>query len=281
MTIVLSSEDYSCYHPALVKKFSSFLTKVAHGRQFQVKVIITYREWLSHLYSLYDQRAKIEGKVVNTNEFSEYLLFGGVTATSYMDKHVETWGNQFGRGNMILADYYGAEGAQRDIAHVFICDIMGFFCDRLQTLSFGTHDNFHWNPVYVHFINVLEDILATKRMAYCGVRQIFNSKFANYLISKNVVFPSLSSNADILTNERIRIDKEVHNKYQMIRSNRTINEEKIRSFKMERLDVSSLLKDVKWLDFIDEEVKRLVSAGFICHLGGTDVVKEDELHLKK
>jgi hypothetical protein len=278
MTIVLSSEDFSGYHPGLVKKLSSFLTKVAHGRQFQVKVIIFYREWLSHLYSLYDQRAKIEGKVVNTNEFSEYLLFGGVTATSYLEKHMETWGNQFGRGNLILVDYYGAEGAQRDIAHAFICDIMGFFCDRLQALSFGTHDNFHWNPVYIHFINVLGDILATKRMGFCGIRQSFNSKYVNYLTSQNVAFPSLSSNADILTNERIRLDKEVHNKYHMILSNKTINEEKIRSFKMEKLDVGSFFKDVKWIDFIDAEVKRLVSAGFICHLGSTEGVKEDELH---
>jgi hypothetical protein len=279
MTLLLSSEDFCGYRPALVKKFSSFLTKASQGHKYQVKVIIAYREWLRHLYSSYGQRARKDGKVLNTNEFSEFLLFGRAPVTSYMDNHVETWGNEFGRDNLILVDYYGIEGAQRDIAHVFICDIMGFFCDRLQTLPFGTDDNLHWNVVYMHFINVLDDILTTKRMGFCEIRKIFQPKYIDYLTSKNVVFPSLSSNADMLTNERIRIDKEVHNKYHMLYSNRTINEEKIRSFKMEKLDVSSLLKDVKWLDFIDEEVKRLVSSGAICHLGSTEVVKESDLRV--
>jgi hypothetical protein len=276
MTLLLSSEDYSGYRPVLVKKFSSFLTNAARGRKFQVKVIIAYREWLSHLYSIYGQRARTDGKVLNTNEFSEFLLFGQASVTSYMDKHVETWGNEFGRDNLVLVDYYGTEGAQRDIAHVFICDIMGFFCDRLETLSFGTKDNFHWNAVYMHFINVLDDILTTKRMGFCEIRKTFQPKYIKYLTSENVDFPSLSSNADILTNERIRLDKDIHTNYHMLYSNTTINEEKIRSFKMEKLDVSSLLKDVKWIDFIDAEVKRLVSLGAICHLGSTEVVKENE-----
>jgi hypothetical protein len=290
MTILLSSEDYSAYPSVLIKKFSSFLTKAARGRKFQVKVVITYREWLSHMYSFYGQRAKTEGKVANMNDFSEFFLYSrysateffqvnGYTSSFYMDALVENWGNQFGRDNLVLIDYYGMEGARRDIAHVFLCDIMGFLCDSLHRLPFGSDNNVHWNPVNMHFLNILDNVLNTKKMTFCLFRTVFQQEYLDYLTAKNISFPFFSSKWEFLIPERLRLDNDVHDKYgaHMLYSNRTINEEKIRSFHTEQLDVNRVLQDVKWINFINAEMKRLAGKEKICHLGNTVVVKKYEL----
>jgi hypothetical protein len=279
MTIFLSSEDFSGYNPILIKKLSSFLTTASHGNTFQVKVVMVYREWLSHMYSTYGQRAKTEGKVAGKNDFSEFFLFSKFSGSSQMDSLVRDWSHEFGRDNLVLADYYGMEGARRDIAHVFLCDIMGFFCDSLHHLPFGTHDNVHWDPVHMHFMNILDNVLNTKKMTFCLFRMVFQQEYLDYLTRKNISFPFFSSKWEFLIPERLRLDKDVHDKYgaHMLYSNRTINEEKIRSFHTEQLDVNRVLQDVKWINFIDSEVQRLVEKEAICHLGSKVVVKKHEL----
>jgi hypothetical protein len=269
MNIFASSEAFSVFNPKDLAKFAEFLKTTAKGKQFEVKVIVTYREWLRHTYSTYSEREKTEGKVFGLNSFAEFLVFPDVDYRKTLDRTIQVWVNQFGAKNVKILDYYGVEASHKDINHIIICEIMGTMCGKFERLTPSKSDNKQVNQVYLHYMHTFDNFLNGHYMKVCNPDREYQSQYVYYLSSKDIKFPVRESNLDLFKMEQIRVKNEFYDKFGdlILYKNSTANDEMIKSFSIQMLDVNKLYEDVNWINFLYSERKRLVESGKICSIG--------------
>jgi hypothetical protein len=236
----------------------------------EVKIILYYREWLNFMYSLYFEVQK-QSQSTGVTTFSEFFTMNNVTAEVYsFEFKSKRFGEVFGDENLVVVDYYGVEAAHKDIAYVFVCEILGVYCHKAAELNNGkaSQENSHFNMLYLHYLYLLEIYLNTHFMRRCVLDTNFLYWEAGGLTARNIQFPTIVSHFEFYRDFAIEKDKNFRETYKnrFIYSNHTANAQKIDDFHVDELDVIAFYRDPKWQLFLGEETLRLIQQGIICTL---------------
>ena len=281
---IISGETFSLMTSDSIIRTKEFLTNLANDnkRNVEIKVILTYREWLRLAVSRYTELIRDSGRVSNKNNFIDFLLFSASDFRQQYMTMIDRWSNVFGLENLIMIDYYGIVADEKDITEVIICEIANAFCGKVHTLQPVVVLDEQLNSVYLNFIFAFDDYLNIEEMKQCSFDSHHLQSYLNYLTEKRAKFPTFTSNLEMLLTERFRLNDEMFDRYGhlMLHANKTANEMMIRSNIFQELDVNGLFQNPVWEDFMVSEKVRLTKEGKICHLSTGNVVTTNELQLK-
>jgi hypothetical protein len=274
MNVVISTENFSTLKAEKVVMLKNWLEKATQGHEVEVKVILYYREWLNYLYSRYFEKQKIYSTGVTT--FSEFFAMNNVTADEYSyEAKTLNFVKAFGEENMIIVDYYGVEAAQKDIAYVFVCEVMGVYCNQAAELNTGKagQENPHLDLVYLHYLYLFDIYLNTHFMRRCVLDTRFLYWEVASLAKRKIEFPTKVSQFDFYQDFAIEKDKSFQEKYKQrfLYGNHAINVQKINDFHVDEMDVVSFYRDPKWELFMREETMKYIKQGIICALDDAQV----------
>jgi hypothetical protein len=274
MNVIISTEDFSNFKADKVMALKTWLEKASQGYEVEVKIILYYCEWLNYLYSLYFEIQKKYNSGVTT--FSEFFAMNNVTSERFSyEAKAEKYTTVFGEANMILVDYYGVETAQKDVAYVFVCEILGVYCNKAAELNNGkaSQENSHFNMVYLHYMYLLEIYLNTHFMRRCVLDTNFLYWETAGLSKRQVEFPTKVSHFDFYRDLAIEKDKNFQEKYKkrFLYGNHEANVRQINDFHVDELDVIAFYRDPKWELFMKEETVRYIKQGIICALDDAQV----------
>jgi hypothetical protein len=281
MNVVLSTENFSTLNADKVVALKNWLVKAAEGHEVEVKIILYYREWLNYVYSVYFELQKQYQTGVTT--FSEHFAMNNITTevNSYEFK-AQNYIKAFGEENMIIVDYYGVQASNKDIAYVFVCEIMGVYCHQAAELNNGkaSQENSHLDLVYLHYIYLLDLYLNSHLMRRC----VLDVKFIYWEISglagRKIQFPTKVSHFDFFRELAIQRDLDFRETYKknFLYGNRDANVQKIHDFHVDEMDVIAFYKDPKWIVFMRDETARYIKQGVICALDDVQIkIGTDEL----
>jgi hypothetical protein len=274
MNVFISSENFSILKTDKVLALKTWLEKATQGHEVEVKVILYYREWLNFIYSFYFELQKKYSTGVTT--FSEHFAMNNVTEeTNSYEFKAQNYIKAFGEENLIIVDYYGVEAAKKDIAYVFVCEIMGVYCRKTAALNTGKagHENSHLDLVYMHYFSLWDMYLNSHFMRRCSQDTSFLYWEINALSYRKIKFPSKVSYFDFYRPFSIEKDKQFHEKYQknFLYGNHAANVQKIHDFHVDEMDVIAFYRDPKWVVFMREETLKFIKKGIICALDNDQV----------
>jgi hypothetical protein len=270
MNVVISTENFSGLQPDKVVSLKNWLEKAVQGQEVEVKIIFYYREWLNSMYSVYFEIQK-QFQDTGVTTFSEFFTMNNVTTDRFSNEFkVQNFVQVFGEENMIIVDYYGVEAAKKDVAYVFVCEVMGVYCKEATELNNGkaSQENSHFDMVYLHYMYLLEIYLNTHFMRRC----VFDTNSLYWEVSdlyaRNIPFPTKVSHFDFYHDLAVEKDKKFQEKYKQrfLYGNHAINVQKINDFHVDELNVIAFYKDPKWELFMKEETVRFIQQGLICVL---------------
>lgn len=249
-----------------ISNFQRFLSEAFHEREYKVKVIMTYREWLRVSLSFSESLLMHADLYENLSNFFDFLMFTKYDMTEKYSHLVELWGSIFGRENLIILDYYGMESARVDIVEA-VCRIVQGDCSHLTNLQ-STNNNVHLDLLYVQFIFIFDNFLHAHHMKQCELfSHAYKSKYISYLKAKKISFPGvMSSNLTELTPKRLQLNDQMYEEFGdlMLYANKTANEEQIRVFSFEALNENRIFDELD--EFMEEEKNRLLRERKLCHL---------------
>ena len=124
-SIIISSENFSKDSPIGVAMLKSML------RGFDVTIIYFYREFVSHLLSVYYQLYRGD-KISKFEPLSTFVVKNFDVLAIQLDlwRTLRAYEDAFGNEAMVVVDYYGCEAAGVDVAYVVACEVAGALCDR-------------------------------------------------------------------------------------------------------------------------------------------------------
>jgi hypothetical protein len=274
MNIVISTENFSALKKEKVVMLKNWLEKASQGHEVEVKIILYYREWLNYMYSLYFEKQKIYLTGVTT--FSEFFAMNNVTSDEFSyEVKTRNFVKAFGEENMIIVGYYGVEAAQKDIAYVFVCEVMGVYCTKATELNTGkaSQENSHFDMVYLHYLYLLDIYFNAHFMRRCVIHSRFLFFEVAGLTKRKIEFPTKVSHFDFYRDFAIEKDKSFQEKYKnlFLYGNHAVNVQRINDFHVDELDVIAFYRDPKWELFMKEETVRYIQQGIICALDDTQV----------
>jgi hypothetical protein len=275
MNVVISTENFSGLETDKVVALKNWLEKASQGHEVEVKIVFYYREWLSFMYSVYFEIQK-QFQDTGVTTFSEFFTMNNVTADKFSNEFkAQNFAQIFGEENLVVVDYYGVEAAKKDVAYVFVCEILGVYCNKAAELNNGkaSQENPHFNMVYLHYMYLLEIYLNTHFMRRC----VFDTNSLYWevaeLCTRKIEFPTKVSHFDFYRDLAIEKDKNFREKYEksFLYGNHAINVQKINDFQVEELNVIAFYRDPKWELFMKEETVRFIQQGLICALDDVQV----------
>jgi hypothetical protein len=274
MNVIISTENFSTLKAEKVVMLKNWLEKASQGHEVEVKIILYYREWLNYMYSLYFEKQKIYLTGVTT--FSEFFAMNNVTSDEFSyEVKTRNFVKAFGEENMIIVDYYGVEAAQKDIAYVFVCEVMGVYCSEATELNTGkaTQENPHLDLVYLHYLYLLDIYLNTHFMRRCVVDTRFLYWEVAGLTKRKIEFPTKVSHFDFYRDFAIEKDKSFQEKYKQrfLYGNHAVNAQHINDFHADEMDVIAFYRDPKWELFMKDETVQYIKQGIICALDDAQV----------
>jgi hypothetical protein len=289
MNVVISTETFSTLKAEKVAMLKNWLDKAAQGYEVEVKIVLYYREWLNFMYSLYFEKQKLYSTGVTT--FSEFFAMNNVTANQFSHEvKAQNFVKAFGVENMIIVDYYGVDAAQKDIANVFVCEILGVYCHKAAELNNGkaSQENSHFDMVYLHYLYLLDIYLSSHFMRRCVIHSRFLYGEAAGLAKRKIEFPIKVSQFEFYRDFAIEKDKHFQEKYKQrfLYGNHEANVRQINDFHVDEMDVIAFYRDPIWELFMKEETVKYIQQGIICALDdakvkiGTDNIFMNSLSTK-
>jgi hypothetical protein len=275
MNVVISTENFSGLQADKVATLKNWLEKAAQGQEVEVKIVLYYREWLNYMYSLYFEMQK-QFQNTGVTTFSEFFTMNNVTADVYSyEFKAQNYIKTFGEDSMIIVDYYGVETAHKDIAYVFVCDVMGVYCSKANELHTGKagQENPHFNMVYLHYLYLLDIYLNTHFLRRCVLDTNFLYWEVAGLTARKIEFPTKVSHFEFYRELAVENDKSFQEKYKkrFLYGNHEVNVQRINNFHVEEIDVVAFYRDPQWELFMGEETIRYIKQGIICALGDGQV----------
>jgi hypothetical protein len=274
MNPLLSAEGLCELPVDEIMKLKSFILGVAAKNPVEIKIILYYREWLNFIYSTYAELAKSYN--ARTVSFPEFLLVEGddlITRNSVQfPAMMKNYISVFGEKNFILVDYYGVQARKRDIAYVFVCEILKVMCLETALLNGDKrvvrHENEKPNAVYLHYIYLFNLYLNTHLMQLCTRDYRTNAAYIEELTKRNITFPAIISKLSLFREDAMEKDRKFHKDYGqlMLYNNHTANAEKIQLFQFEEVDIAQFSQNASWQLFMNKEMLSFIHKREICSL---------------
>jgi hypothetical protein len=252
---------------------------------FEVTIVFVYRQWLSHLISVHNQRNK-DGAV--SQPFSTFLLASmdkisiGEGINPIRDNlHISRYATVYGLENITIIDMVGAIAAKVPIEKVVVCDVAKVWCSRNEEFAANPSANVHVDLVLV----VLRTLFAARsqllsvnapaaKQLRCRSTRMTCDKQSDFIAAeyaaqqaKGDPLPLVKSKVSLLVPHAKKHDIDFREKFghRMLYANQTANfldmEEHIH---VEELDVQRILSSAKWLLWMDGLVKKASSLSVLC-----------------
>jgi hypothetical protein len=271
MDLLISAEALSKFDSLRVHSLKKFLDSAAHGHDYRVKVVVVYREWLVRLHSFYNFESFLSGKKVgNVNSFLEYIAFTNQEKLHRedMNLYMETWSSVFGEQNMIMIDYYGVKAAKQSFGKMFFCEVLHIFCEQPETVDDYGEVNVRGASLLSHYVNIFDNFLNSRNLRSCRLSRLYQENIIDGLANQNFALPVIKTDFSFLLKERLALNEDMFQKYQskMIFGDKGANELVIRSFSLDFLDINALYQNISWINFMDNELKRLSTTRHLCPL---------------
>lgn len=255
--VIISSETFSAFaNQKVLSRLKGFFA--GHS----VHVVAAYREPLSLFYSIYTEVIK------NTDHA---LPFGSFLLQHYKEhwrafhydsiRHFE---RTFGREHLTVVDYYGVLAADRDIAQVLLCEVIGILCDAAIRADEPT--NARPNMIPYNIFHIVRNYI---RALGCSFHGNFNHFQAVRLIRSYAdvaaIVPVLTTNLGMLAELSRRIDEDFRKAYGsiMLYDNRTAAVAATKRFSIVEVDESEFLASAVWSAWLRTEGQRLVNVGLV------------------
>jgi hypothetical protein len=291
MSIILSAEDFSTFNLSQVRLLKHLLVtsltdehdKSLHSN-ISFKVIIFYRDWISLVYSTFAEVSK--KNEAKSTSISHYLFrtLDGITKLPQLDilSLISYHSEVFGLHNIILVDYNGVKAQGKDIAYVFVCEILKVLCLKSSILNtVAAKENEKPNIPLLHLIYLLRYYIQSLGYQFC----VFDGEFIGSLVKfyknrKNslpAALPLIRSNLAFLQDHAHMIDQSLRLRYasSLLYNNVTASKEVIKSFVAEEIDEMSFYDDLNWMKFLSLEFNRLKKEKKVCKMNpsANDVVE--------
>jgi hypothetical protein len=279
--VVISAEDLAGLSLRDIRTFKSLIYTVATGIDIEVKVILYYREWLNYIYSRYSEVAKVNQR--GTVSFPEYFMGNGDTTGKPNDFSytvaVRNYNATFGEKNMIIVDYYGVEAANKDIAYVFVCEILQAMCSQSALLNTveKKRENTKPNEVFLHYLSLFKFYMHAHSVQFCTRDYQTNAAYIADLEKRKIRLPTTSAQLRVFRRSAIDLDAKFHAKHGhlMLYNNQKANLKKIDDFQFEEVDMDQFSGNVTWQSFMKQEMQTFLHNGKLCSLAsGSKVIRD-------
>ena len=271
MSVLISAESLSSLSLKETGTFKQLMTDHFTKYSPDFKVIIYYREWLNFIHSFYLEEAK-RNKSFGANSFSEFMIARGNLWANIAHYDIQTvtsiYVSTFGMDNVVLVDYYGAEAAAKDIAYIFVCDILRTMCPEASKLNEGlaAHENAQYDEVYVHFVYMMNSFLNTRRQKICAITETFMRTYTSQLANRNVSLPVIQSTVPLLQEMAVARDSRFRADFgrSLLYGNVSANLRKIREFSVSSVDLPAFFSSRESMALLEEEQRRLTEMKVVC-----------------
>jgi hypothetical protein len=261
--LIISAEAFDRFSEENFNEFRNYLSQYD---EFQV--IILYREWLNHMYSLYTEIHKYTSRSLS---FSEYLLknFDVLEDIQMLNvpKLISVFSSVVGEQNIRLLDYYGIMAAGKDEAYVIVCEIMGILCKESEYLNQAQlKENKKPEMIPTEIFQLVRNyaIFLGCKVGGNGEndRGLMTTLVEQYRDYSNLgfEFPLLTSNLKILQSHAKSLDSRVRKQYSKVLwyNNETASNIAIEQFKITTLSPIAFHQCEKCMEWLQREVQRQI-----------------------
>jgi hypothetical protein len=268
--IFITSEFISQYSPETLVKLKKALPK-----DYEIYIIVVYRDWLSKMVSHYYDLNRRDILRVEPIVESLFHNFGQVLpATSWNYGYVmKTLNETMKPEKMILLDFNGIHAIGKDVIFGLFCEILmlPFACSHQERKKPPTRYDTYLlhlvsivrNYIYHHGFQIKKEIMSNIVLYTKFSRDLLTSYTQNPHLKS--MLPVEVSNLRLIHNYASQIDSDVRREYQhyFMHGNRTANLDHIKTFEVSQLDLKRFYESVKCKRWLEAELARLTSEGSI------------------
>lgn len=260
--VIISSETFSVFDSVNKLQFVKPFFQNHH-----VHIVSFHRNPMSLLYSVYTEIMKTSDRAIPFSSFifrhhQEY-------DKAFYFKFLNAYASTFGRDDLTIVDYDGAKAAKRDIALVFLCDIMGILCDAKLPLA---NKPVNSQPLMLKF-NLFHIVRNYLLGLGCSFHQALTPANVLEIIQgyDRLVeeLPIIRMNAPILQDLAQRVDDQLRREFgdRMLYNDPIAARRQIESFYYYEVDEHAFLSNTTWTTWMRKEVKTLSQRRYVrnCH----------------
>jgi hypothetical protein len=248
--------------PTLASSSSSFVDIF-----YDFTIVIIYREWLNHMYSLYTEIHKYNFRGM---PFSDYFyknmdMIQDVSILN-MTHLVTSYAPLVGDSKIRLLDYYGIMSAGKDEAFVIVCELMGILCQESAYLNEkSVKENEKPDMIASELFQIVRD---SAYMLGCNIandkREFITDFVKSYrdLSIFNITIPLSWSSLKLLRKIAYEQDQEVRETYRsvLLYGDRSANLAAIHALNITEINRSLFFSDEACLEWLVNEVKVQIKA---------------------
>ena len=253
---------------------ASYLSNMVHN--FQPKVVITFRDSLSHALSnyhhVYPRFAFSErGSLPDFRRFKHDTL---ESTRIYYSKMLDMFAKEFGVESLVIIDYDGAIAAKKDLVQIILCEICKILCQDLSQGLGPLFEREHLtmigdsNPAESHIslplAGIISEIRVSMQKKKCKIpvaSQDKVTKFILLMIGKQTL-PTMTKNLSTLFyNKTLISDDIIRKKYknQILYNNRNASIEEVERQVVTELDFDRFRSDPYWQKWTRDVTSSLVT----------------------
>jgi len=270
--ILLSSEEFD--YDNILPVYT--LRDILHG--FNVTIVFVYREQLSQLKSLQFQLNRYDKVRTSNGTLPSTFYFKSmddpphfVQAHAILDRYAAV----FRKKSIRVIDLAGVSAAQKNVAHVFVCEVVGVLCNRTELFQANdaSTSNAAYNLVPSQVFTILNIVISAQGNGschFCGPQLDDYEHFAARLRLQNHTLPEplplATSRMSMLHPYARRLDTAFRRKYgsAMLYNNQTATHDNLANMKVEELNTETFLNDPVWKKWIMEEFQYVRDAKKLC-----------------
>eukprot|EP01040_Poterioochromonas_malhamensis_P000219 gene219-229_t len=255
--IILSAEAFDRFTLDNFIEFRNYL------RDFDFEIVIIYREWLNHMYSLYTEIHKHASKGTS---FSEYLFknFDLLQAIPILNvtRLISSYEPVVGIQNIHLLDYYGIIAARKDEAYVIVCEIMGILCHESEYLNNQKiKENERPDMIASQLFQIVRDQALLLGCKIANERRDYMIDLIRYYRDVNLSVPLAFSSLNLLHLHASVMDSSVREQFSSIikYGNRSANIEALQRVNVTEVNRLAFFTDEDCVNWLVNEVKEQIN----------------------
>lgn len=284
MNLFLSAENLASLNETKLIKLNTLFPKNS-----KIFIIISYREWLSRIYSHYTEEAK--SNLYRAGPISNFLYEDyGHISTAPLDYDmvalVTRYEKIFGSNNTIVLDYHGVIEEKRDLVYVLLCEIVKILCFKTKYMNYNiTYENRKPNAIYLHLISLVRDYIHFHGYRFCRMRlpefsrnllQYYTNTFSSSSSSSSGVEgdnneqqsmpPLKKSHLSLLYPYSHELDSKFREKfgYKLLYNSPEAAVKARASLEAIEINEREFYASEQWQDWLQTEIERLVNMGKLC-----------------
>jgi len=271
--VLISSEEL-CFIPL---DGASYLSNMV--RNFQAKVVITFRDSLSRQLS--DYREAYPGSAFSDKgplpNFRAFVRARLESMRIYYSYILDMYAKEFGVESLVIIDYYGAIAAKKDLVYIILCEICKILCEDLSQ-GLGPlfkrenikmiYDNPADSHISLPLAGVISEIRVSMQKKKCTIPVAGHNEVTQFILSMigKQILSSITNNLSTLFyNETLISDDIIRNKYgnQMLYDNRNASIATVGLQVVTELDFDRFRSDPYWQKWTHDVTSSLINSTLI------------------